>query len=99
MNKNKRQSVAEKKQRLIKQIEQQRHQLSMASKEWLEVTEPYDRSWQIFVSFRPIFIAAAGLISIYTLKQPKRIFSLGKKALTTWGLVRSIQNAVNTSKK
>lgn len=99
MSRNKRQSLTEQKQFLIKQIEQQRLALSGATEDWLQATAPYDRSWQILVSFRPMLIAAVGLISVYTLKKPTRIFSLGKKALTTWSLVRSIQAAINSSKK
>ncbi|EKT58136.1 YqjK-like family protein [Providencia burhodogranariea] len=99
MSKNKRQSLAEKKQQLVTQIEQQRADLTTTSRDWLQVTEPYDRSWQVFVSFKPIFIAAAGLVSVYILRRPKRILSLGEKALTTWGIIRSFQGAVKTSKK
>ncbi|MEX9966985.1 YqjK-like family protein [Providencia stuartii] len=99
MNKSKRLLLVKKKQRLIKQIEQQRSELSAASKDWLQMTEPYDCSWQIFVTFRPIFVAAAGLISLYTIKRPQRIFSLGKKAIAAWSLVRTLQGVVNTGKK
>ncbi|MCW2257792.1 hypothetical protein M2263_003883 [Providencia alcalifaciens] len=99
MSKNKRQSLVEKKQQLVRQIEQQRTDLTTASRDWLQATEPYDRSWQVFVAFKPIFIAAAGLFSVYILRRPKRILSMGEKALTTWGIIRSFQGAVKTSKK
>lgn len=99
MSKNKRQSLAEKKQQLVKRIEQQRTDLTSASRDWLQATETYDRSWQVFVAFKPIFIAAAGLFSVYILRRPKRILSLGEKVLTTWGIMRSFQGAVKTSKK
>ncbi|MDV5226547.1 YqjK-like family protein [Providencia rettgeri] len=99
MNKSKRQLLVEKKQRLIDKIDQQRAALSAASDDWLQVTEPYDRTWKVIVTFRPIFMAAAGLLSIYTIKRPKRIFSLGKKALATWGVIRTIRGAVNSNQK
>lgn len=99
MNKNKRQLLTIKKQRLIKEIEQQRIELSTASNDWLQATEPYDRTWKVIVTFRPIFMAAAGLLSIYTIKRPKRIFSLGKKALATWSVIRTVRGAVNSNHK
>ncbi|MEX6312897.1 YqjK-like family protein [Providencia manganoxydans] len=66
--------ASRKKQHLIDKIDQQRAALSAASDDWLQVTEPYDRTWKVIVTFRPIFMAAAGLLSIYTIKRPKRIF-------------------------
>lgn len=99
MNKSKRQLLTEKKQRLIHKIEQQRAELSIASDDWLQVTEPYDRTWKVIVTFRPVFMAVAGLLSIYTIKRPKRIFSLGKKALATWSVIRTVRGAVNSNHK
>ncbi|MBP6122506.1 MULTISPECIES: YqjK-like family protein [Providencia] len=94
MSKSKHQLLIARKQRLVSQIEQQRIDLSAASRDWLQATSTFDKAWQTVVTFKPIFIAATGLISIYTLKSPKRIFSLGKKALATWSLVRTLQSAV-----
>ncbi|EKT60015.1 YqjK-like family protein [Providencia sneebia] len=98
MNGNKRQSLIDRKQFLINKIEQQRHELANASNDWLKVTEPYDRSWQFIVSLKPFFVAATGLISLYTLRHPKSVFSLGKKAFSAWGIARSIQRTIKTNK-
>jgi hypothetical protein len=97
MSKSKRQLLAERKSRLISDIEQQRIQLSASKKEWLQATAPYDRAWQTLMTFRPIVIAATGLISIFTLKHPNRFISLSKKAIATWGLIRTLRNSLNSS--
>ena len=99
MSKNKSQLLTQKKQRLIKEIEQQRRDLSVTSHDWLQATAPYDRAWQTIITFKPIFIAATGLLSLYTLKRPKQFFSLGKKAIATWSLVRTLQGAIKASNK
>ncbi len=99
MNKSKRQLLVEKKQHLINRIEQQRHELSNVSHDWLKVTEPYDRSWQFIISLKPYFVAATGLISLYTLRRPKNVLSLGKKAITAWGIARSIRQTMKLNKK
>ncbi len=99
MTRNKRQLLAAKKQRLLNRIEQQRSDLAASSEDWLRVTAPYDRTWKTFVTFRPLFIAATGLLSIYSLKKTKRILQLGKKAFTMWGIARTIQSTINAGKK
>ncbi|WP_230083373.1 YqjK-like family protein [Providencia sp. wls1950] len=49
------------------------------------------------MTFRPIVIAATGLISIFTLKHPNRFISLSKKAIATWGLIRTLRSSLNSS--
>lgn len=99
MSRNKRQLLATKKQMLIKRIEQQRSDLTASSKDWLQTTERYDRTWKFFITFRPLFIAATGILSIYSLKKPQKLLRLGKKALTIWSLARTVQSTLNASKK
>ena len=97
MSKSKRQLLAERKQRLVADIKQQRIMLSASKEEWLQATAPYDRAWQTIMTFRPIVIAATGLISILTLKHPNRFISLSKKAIAAWGLVRTLRNSLNSA--
>lgn len=49
MSRNKRQLLATKKQMLIKRIEQQRSDLAASSKDWLQTTERYDRTWKFLL--------------------------------------------------
>lgn len=99
MSRNKRQLLAAKKQLLIKRIERQRGDLAASSEDWLRATAPYDRTWKTLVTFRPLFIAATGLLSIYSLKKPQRILQLSKKTLTIWSIARTVQSAIRANKK
>ena len=94
MSKSRQQVLAQRKQQLIQKIEQQRIDLSVSSRDWLHATAPYDRAWQTVIALKPLFIAATGLISIYTIKHPRRIFSLGKKAVAAWSLARTLQSVL-----
>ncbi|KLN97725.1 YqjK-like family protein [Moellerella wisconsensis] len=93
---NKQKILAEKKRQLLQQIEQQRTSLSDTTQHWLKITEPYDRTWQTLISFRPILIAGASLLSLYSLRRPKKLLSWGKRALGAWGIVRTVRNSVST---
>ena len=73
MNKNKQQLLVAKKQRLIRRIERQRQELAETSSDWLHTTAPYDRAWQTIMTFRPLVIAATGLLSVYSLRKPQKI--------------------------
>ena len=89
---NKNQSLAERKQRLLAEIVQQRIDLSSSSQHWLKVTEPYDRTWQTLVSLRPLLIAGASLLSLYSFRHPKKLVTLGKRAIGTWGIIRTLRS-------
>nr|WP_314264333.1 YqjK-like family protein [uncultured Moellerella sp.] len=99
MTPNKRQSLAEKKQRLLAEIAQQRIDLSTSSQHWLKITAPYDRTWQTLVSLRPLLIAGASLLSLYSLRHPKKLVTLGKRAIGTWGIIRTLRNTFGSTPK
>lgn len=99
MKKNKQQLLAARKQRLVRKVQRQRQELAETSTDWLQTTAPYDRAWQTIMAFRPLVIAATGLLSIYSLRKPQKVILLGRKALTIWGLARSIQSVIKTNKK
>lgn len=85
--------IARRKKLLLSQIQQQRTDLGYSTQEWLDVTEPYDKAWRIFVSLKPALLIGASLASLYSIKHPKKLMRWGKRAIGTFGLVRALQKS------
>lgn len=99
MNKTKRQQLADKKQQILADINEQRAELSEASAHWLKKTEPFDRTWHTLLSLRPLLLAGASIISIYSFKHPIKLYQWGRKALGAWGIIKTLQATLGTKTK
>ncbi|MBW5405473.1 YqjK-like family protein [Morganella morganii] len=92
MNKQQRAERARKKQALIDTIAAQRSDLSQATGQWLKKTESFDRTWQTLAQLRPLVIAGISLISVLSVRHPKKLVRWGQRALGLWGVFRTLQN-------
>ncbi len=62
---------------LLSQIQQQRLDLSAGRRDWLELTQVYDRKWAMLLSLRTWALAGSGVFAVWGLRQPNRTGSLG----------------------
>lgn len=85
--------IARRKRLLLSEIQQQRTDLGYCTQEWLDVTEPYDKAWRILVSLKPLILVGASLASLYSIKHPKKLMRWAKRAIGTFGLVRTLQKS------
>ncbi|CAQ85720.1 MULTISPECIES: YqjK-like family protein [Photorhabdus] len=65
-----------KKQQLLRNIQQQRLELSNNAKLWKNLTEPYDKSWQKLLSLKPYLQLGVSVISLYGLRHPVEFYRL-----------------------
>lgn len=91
MNKPTRAERALRKQALIDTIAAQRSDLSQTTEHWLEKTESLDRTWQTVVQLRPLVVAGLSLISVFSVRHPKKLYRWGQRAVGLWGVIRTIQ--------
>lgn len=96
---NGRQERERQKTQLLRQIQQQRLELSACRRHWHEATAPLDRGWHTLLSLRSWLMVGSGLIyrmvrttSAFLMRWTKR----GLGLWSTWRLVRGIlrQSAV-----
>lgn len=77
---------------LLRQIQQQRLDLSAGKKLWLERTARYDRGWLTLVSLRRYAAVGSGLMAIWSVRNPRIITRWVKRGLgfwSTWRIVRA----------
>ncbi|EES3333223.1 TPA: hypothetical protein J1422_003420 [Escherichia coli] len=80
------------KQKLLKQIEQQRQTLGLLKADWLRITSPVDRGWQSLYQWRNVIVPAVGVAALYTLKsRPRRLIVWPRRVLAVWGGLRFIR--------
>lgn len=99
MNKHRRAERARNKQALIDTIAAQRSDLSQAADQWLKKTESFDRTWQTLSQLRPLVVAGVSLISVLSVRHPKKLVCWGQRALGLWGVFRTLQNSFPRNKQ
>lgn len=91
--------LKERKALLLKQIEQQRLDLSHSTKQWIAYTAPLDHYWQTFIKIRKVAVIGAGIFILFSLKKPSRALRLSKTAIKAWGTTRLLQKLFITDQK
>ncbi|OTA20188.1 cell division protein FtsH [Xenorhabdus beddingii] len=85
------------KQQLLKEIRQQRQSLSACSRHWLEITQPYDKGWQVLLAFKPYATLGAGIVLFYGLCHPKKFYRWSRHMIPLVGIMKVVRNALNKS--
>ena len=96
---NGRQERERQKTQLLRQIQQQRLELSACRRHWHEATAPLDRGWHTLLSLRSWLMVGSGLMAVWSVRHPHFLMRRNKRGLglwSTWRLVRGIlrQSAV-----
>lgn len=85
----------QRKTELLSQIQQQRLNLSVAKRQWLEVTEPYDKGWNTLVSLRRYFVVAGGVLAIWSVRRPGKMMRLARRGLSVWSTWRVVRTSLS----
>jgi len=80
---------------LLRQIQQQRLDLSLAKHRWLEVTAPYDRGWHAIVSFRRYIMIAGSVLALWNVRRPGKMMRMAKRGFSLWSTWRVARTSLN----
>ncbi|BET95485.1 YqjK-like family protein [Xenorhabdus taiwanensis] len=79
------------KQQLLKEIQQQRQLLATYGQNWLEVTQPYDKGWQIFIVFKPYVVIGSGLALLYGLRHPRQFYRWSRRIINIFRIIKTVR--------
>ncbi|PHM65290.1 cell division protein FtsH [Xenorhabdus stockiae] len=96
MNKSRRLQREQRKQALLQQIQLQRQSLSEHGQQWLALTRTYDHSWQTLLSFKPYFAVGSGILLLYGIRHPKKLYRWSLRMLGIWKLIDTTRNIFNS---
>ncbi len=80
--------------KLLNQIQQQRLDMSIARRDWLESTARYDRGWLKLVSYRRYLAIGSSALAIWSVRSPSRLLRWGKRGFGLWSTFRMIRSAL-----
>lgn len=81
---NGRQERERQKTQLLRQIQQQRLELSACRRHWHEATAPLDRGWHTLLSLRSWLMVGSGLMAVWSVRHPHFLMRWTKRGLGLW---------------
>lgn len=88
-----RQEREQRKAFLLRQIQQQRLDLSAGRRDWLDVTQVYDRGWSRLVSLRSWVMVASSAMAVVSLRHPRFLARWARRGIgvwSTWRMAKSL---------
>ncbi|MGB8665340.1 MAG: YqjK-like family protein [Serratia inhibens] len=85
---NRRRYLEWRKEKLIRQIQQQRLDLAENKTLWLEKTERIDRGWQTLFGQRKYLIVGSSVMALYGIRHPSKLILWSRRAFGAWSAIR-----------
>lgn len=79
---------------LLKQIQQQRLDLSASRRDFLLSTAQYDRGWLKFLGMRRYLAIGSGVLALWTVRRPGKLLRLAKRGFGLWSTWRAVKAAL-----
>ncbi|HDS9358148.1 TPA: YqjK-like family protein [Enterobacter cancerogenus] len=79
---------------LLSQIQQQRLDLSASRRDWLELTERYDRGWNTFLSLRSWALVGSSVMAIWTIRHPNMLVRWARRGFGVWSAWRLVKTTL-----
>lgn len=92
-----RQEREERKAHLLREIQQQRLDMSASRRNWLEATQPYDRGWDRLVSLHSWVMVGSSAMAVVSLRHPRFLVRWARRGLGVWSTWRMVRNILRRS--
>lgn len=84
--------LSSRKAKLLRQVQQQRLDLSAEKKQWLERTAGYDSGWLTLISLRRYLAVGSSLMAVWSIRNPRKITRWVRGGLGIWSSWRMVRN-------
>ena len=91
---NGRQERERQKTQLLRQIQQQRLDLSATRRDWLEATEVYDRGWKTLLNLRGWVLVGSSIMAVRTIRNPNLLVRWAKRGFIVWSIWRLVKSTI-----
>ena len=82
---------------LLRQIQQQRLELSACRRHWLEATAPLERGGHTLLSLRSLRMVGSGLMAVWSIRHPHFLMCWTKRGLVLWSTWRMVRGILRQS--
>ncbi|XTZ38946.1 YqjK-like family protein [Salmonella enterica] len=83
---------------LLSEIQQQRLDLTVSRREWLEATGAYDRGWNTLLSLRSWVLVGSSAMAVWTVRHPNMLIRWARRGLGVWSLWRLVKTTLNAQR-
>jgi len=88
---------AQRKAQLLREIQQQRLDLSASRRDWLDATGPYDRGWNTLLSLRSWALVGSSVMAIWTIRHPNLLVRWARRGFGVWSAWRLVKKTLRSS--
>ena len=79
---------------LLRQIQQQRLDLSASRRDWIDATRPLDRGWNTFLNLRTWTLAGTSIMAIWGVRHPRKLIRWTRRGFGIWSTWRLVKAAI-----
>lgn len=79
---------------LLNEVQQQRLDLSVSRRDFLQGTARYDRGWLTFLGMRRYLAIGSSALAIWSVRSPNKIVRLLKRGFGVWSTWRMLKAAL-----
>ncbi len=91
-----RRTLQKRKTDLLRQIQQQRLDLSVSCEQWLDATSGYDRGWQQLMGAKRWLVLGGGALALWSVRNPRKVTRFtsrwARRGLGAWSTWRMLRN-------
>lgn len=88
---------AQRKAQLLREIQQQRLDLSASRRDWLDATSAYDRGWNTLLSLRSWALVGSSVMAVWTIRHPNLLVRWAKRGFGVWSAWRLVKKTLRSS--
>ena len=79
---------------LLRLIQQQRLDLSASRRDWLELTQRYDRGWNTLLSLRSWALVGSSVMAIWSVRHPNMLIRWARRGFGAWSAWRLVKTTL-----
>ena len=82
------------KAQLLRQIQQQRLDLSASRRDWIASTRRFDRGWNTVLSLRSWALVGSSVMAIWTVRHPNMLIRWARRGFGVWSAWRLVKTTL-----
>jgi hypothetical protein len=79
---------------LLSQIQQQRLDLTVCRRDWLEVTRSYDHGWNTLLSLRSWVLVGSSVMAVWSVRHPSMLVRWARRGFGAWSAWRLVKSTL-----
>lgn len=84
----------QRKAHLLREIQQQRLDLTAHRRSWLAATQGFDRGWNTLLSLRAWALVGSSVMAVWSIRHPNRLIRWARRGFSVWSAWRLVKSTL-----